>query len=220
MSCSLTRKDMGDFVPDRVPDRGFAVQIDEVRVEPQFLGAVPADAQGPGSAGVPAEDPSFVDYAPLAHLAERQFLSIEQIHILVHVMKPLSTNAIAPQAVHRRSCHPVTLDGPVPQNGQGQPYGTCARMRVFSFVCVFFFIIRFIRSGEAAYETQLRVLEWKMAIHNYRTRLVKLDGRILRKDEELLDEAIAEQVGDGWFLQETRILSLDRVLFVFRKSDI
>ena len=58
-----------------------------------------------------------------------------------------------------------------------------------------------------------------MAIHNYRTRLVKLDGR-MREDEELLDEAIAEQVGDGWFLHETRILSPDRVLFVFRKSDI
>lgn len=59
-----------------------------------------------------------------------------------------------------------------------------------------------------------------MVTHNYRTRLVKLDGRILREDEELLDEAIAEQVGDGWFLQETRVLLPDRVLFVFRKSDI
>lgn len=57
-----------------------------------------------------------------------------------------------------------------------------------------------------------------MATHNYRTRLVELAGR--REDEKLLDEAIAEQVEDGWFLQETKVLSPTCVLFVFRKSDL
>lgn len=58
-----------------------------------------------------------------------------------------------------------------------------------------------------------------MATHNYRTRLVKLTGR-MHEREELLDKAIAEQVNDGWFLQETRVISSDCVLFVFRKSDL